>query len=363
MTRVFYICLWLLFSTNVVANSPTHRSIAEFVSQELTIPTLTVQQFGNNKVFKTDSSQLYKMPNGVVYQYKRPKICEWVGNTFRNLYHLPQIAVHPNAIPTWITVAGTTAITYYYDGKLISLAQRSGNWLGIPGDDTRGLNTSNKRINLFNNRKIGLYIPGDIGYAMYYIGDGLTDISIMLGFLSYGLIKDDYRSLRVASELTEGLASVGIAIQLLKRSFGRQSPWVADITGYERGAWHPFSKDYNNDVPGHDAMPSGHMATSTMVLIVIGDNYPEYRWIYPTGIGLMALLGYQMMNNGVHWISDYPLGIVVGYAMGKMVVARGRKKATLAQASGALSQKKSWNYDVTPVLSPYFSGVTAKVSF
>ena len=61
-----------------------------------------------------------------------------------------------------------------------------------------------------------------------------------------------------------------------------------------------------------------------MTLTVISENYPEYKFIKPLGITLCSLLGYQMMNNGVHWVSDYPLGIAIGYSLGKLAVNRGR---------------------------------------
>ena len=40
---------------------------------------------------------------------------------------------------------------------------------------------------------------------------------------------------------------------------------------------------------------------------------------------IMTLLGLQMMNNGVHWASDYPLSIAMGYYLGKIAVNNGRK--------------------------------------
>ena len=40
----------------------------------------------------------------------------------------------------------------------------------------------------------------------------------------------------------------------------------------------------------------------------------------------MGLLGYSMLNNGVHWASDYPLGIALGYAFGKLAVRNGRTR-------------------------------------
>jgi len=49
---------------------------------------------------------------------------------------------------------------------------------------------------------------------------------------------------------------------------------------------------------------------------VIGENYPEIKWIKPLGYTLTGLLGISMVNTGIHWYSDYPLAIVLGYAFG-----------------------------------------------
>ncbi len=37
----------------------------------------------------------------------------------------------------------------------------------------------------------------------------------------------------------------------------------------------------------------------------------------------MTLIGFAMVNNGVHWISDYPLAIALGYTYGKIATSRG----------------------------------------
>jgi hypothetical protein len=39
----------------------------------------------------------------------------------------------------------------------------------------------------------------------------------------------------------------------------------------------------------------------------------------------MAICGYQMMNNGVHWAGDYPLAFALGYSVGRMAVNRNRE--------------------------------------
>ena len=80
---------------------------------------------------------------------------------------------------------------------------------------------------------------------------------------------------------------------------------------------------------------------------VIANNYPEYTFVRPVGYSLMGVLGYQMLNNGVHWASDYPLAIALGYGFGKIAVRKGRKSSD--QASIRLY----------PILLPGGGGVSA----
>ena len=80
-------------------------------------------------------------------------------------------------------------------------------------------------------------------------------------------------------------------------------------------------------------MPSGHMATGMMTITVISANYPDNKYIRPVGYALLAGLGFQMVNNGVHWASDYPLGLAVGYGIGKAIAAGGKTAARRASGS------------------------------
>ena len=59
------------------------------------------------------------------------------------------------------------------------------------------------------------------------------------------------------------------------------------------------------------------MATSSTALAM---NYPEKRWIRPAGYGLISLVGFAMINNGVHWAGDYPLALGIGYITAKATV-------------------------------------------
>lgn len=77
----------------------------------------------------------------------------------------------------------------------------------------------------------------------------------------------------------------------------------------------------------YDAFPSGHLSTAMVAVTVISSNYPEYTFMKPLGYTLMSALTFQMVNNGGHWYSDYPLAIAMGWMFGKIAVDRGRVKA------------------------------------
>jgi prolyl-tRNA synthetase len=69
-------------------------------------------------------------------------------------------------------------------------------------------------------------------------------------------------------------------------------------------------------------MPSGHIATFMSTITIIATNYPEYKWIKPVGYSAMSLLAFNMVSGKVHWVSDYPIGILIGYVMGKQIANR-----------------------------------------
>jgi hypothetical protein len=271
----------------------------------------------------TDSTSVYKLGQNEFYSYQTPGYFDFAGNTFRTLYEMPAFSFRKETIWPWAAIIASTGVLYYYDKELLDGAQKLGKFLGIPGED-------NRQKNIFIEA-LPINVPDDMGYALYFIGDGWTEIGINLGFYAYGLSTGDKRALTTASQLTEGLCAVGVVIQTLKRITGRQSPFTVDFDkDPKRGKWRPFPNqftEYNKHVPQYDAFPSGHLATAMMSLTIISENYKEYNWIKPLGYTLMTLLGYQMLNNGVHWASDYPLALGIGYTIGKLAVLRGRRRA------------------------------------
>jgi hypothetical protein len=161
-------------------------------------------------------------------------------------------------------------------------------------------------------------VPKNINTAFYDIGQGSSVMLMAAGFFVLGEIKKDNRALQTASQLTEAFISLGLGTQLMKYATGRENPSYATTRG---GKWHPFPKwsDFQNDKTRYDAFPSGHLATFVSAVTIISQNYPEKKWIAPVGYSIAGLLSLAMINNGVHWASDFPLGFALGYGFGRFI--------------------------------------------
>lgn len=222
------------------------------------------------------------------------------------------------SVPYWALILGSTAVLYKYDESIYRDIQKSGRDLGIGnGDNTHAL---------FEIGPWPIRFPTDTGSAMYFLGDGITHFSIAGSLLGYGYFSDNVRPYNTGLQIFHGMAVSTFFSQLLKRSFGRESPYVKTK---DYGAWRPFPSfsEYASNTPKYDAMPSGHIMTATLTFTILIDNYPDQAyWLRPVEITWLTLLGYQMVNNGVHWASDYPLGIAMGYVFGKASAQLGRKK-------------------------------------
>jgi len=150
------------------------------------------------------------------------------------------------------------------------------------------------------------------------LGDGRLHAGIAAVFAGYGLIADDSRALRTASQTVEAFLATGITVQLLKRISGRESPICATRNS---GRWKfmPHPSTYEKNQPSYYAYPSGHISTAMATLTVIAENYPRQLWIKPVGYTMIGALGIGLVSKGMHWYSDLPLGIALGYVFGKTI--------------------------------------------
>jgi len=262
-------------------------------------------------------STIYKVNNSDSYLYTRPKFLSYFKNSAKNFLSLPLEADKKKNLPGMAAIVGLTAISLCYDERIILAAQKFGKYSGLLDDDPD--------VNVSPIKNVPLLLPGSFNAALFYIGDGTTELAVDASFYIVGLIKSDNRALRTSCELSEGILTVGIYVQILKHITCRETPMRRSVPG---GKWRFLSsfEEYGSSVPTHDAFPSGHLATAMMTVTVISMNYPEYKFIKPLGYTLMGICGYQMLDYGVHWMSDYPLAIGMGYALARNIVNRGRTK-------------------------------------
>ncbi len=189
-----------------------------------------------------------------------------------------------------------------------------------------------------------------------FTGDGKFQFGIVGLFAAYGLAFDDTRALRTASQTTEAILACGVVVQLLKHITGRESPYVST----ERtGAWRffPNQLDYIRHVPNYDAFPSGHIATAMTTLIVISENYPEVKWLRPAGFVALGVISSSLVATGIHWWSDIPLGLALGYSFGELASRSGDLK---------IAKNSSWSgfrLSMSPVLLTGGAGIGITMSF
>jgi membrane-associated phospholipid phosphatase len=236
------------------------------------------------------------------------------------------------SIPGWVAVIGSTAVLYYYDEKLYRGSEQVGRDLGIGNYD------NTKSVVTVNGQEL-LRLPSDTGSFLYFLGDGWMHMAIAGSIMGYGYAKDRSYEVNTGIILVHGMLVSTIFNQTLKRSFGRESP---EVKTQERGAWKPFPSfnEYNTKTASYDAMPSGHVMTATLTFTVLAERYPDQKIpIYSVGGVWISALMFEMMNNGVHWPSDYPLGIAMGWVIGKAstkIVAKENDKNEKTEAS--------WNF-------------------
>lgn len=187
-----------------------------------------------------------------------------------------------------------------------------------------------------------------------YLGDGRPQFSLAAGFAVYGLAVGDRRAVRTASQVVEAIFACGIVVQVIKHTTGRESPLVSTAPG---GIWilFPNQIEYHKHVPHFDAYPSGHIATALATVTVVAENYPEWTWVRPVGYTIVGLIGVAMANTGIHWYSDYPLGLALGYSFGML--------AAHPEGFESVSSSNSPSVSVAPLLTGQGTGVSLTINF
>ena len=292
-------------------------------------------------------SQIYSLPNGEIYTYQKPKFSDCITKIPKDLvgtFH--KMGEPENLVALGVSVL-TTAVLIPSDQTILEKSRNLGEKLGLKSEA------------IYNNFGPLSNIPPNVTSGIYLVGNGTTPILLSMGFATYGLIKNDYRSLNTASGLIESLAVSGVFSQTIKRVSGRQSPAPALADGYPGGDWNPFPSfsAFAKHTPNYDAFPSGHMMTATSALYVIMGNYPEVKWIKPVGFTLIGVLGFEMIQANVHWASDYPIAMVMGYIIGKNIA-----NSKMTKSKQNLTDKK-YKIDYNASRAYGYNMIGAKLTF
>ena len=266
---------------------------------------------------KTTVSEQFK-PIEITSSYiTKPIFYKCITNVPKDIF---SIAKSPFIKDNWKTFSGITAGTIILalkDQQIINWVKKSSTTIGL--DPTTKYHDALK----FGDTRI-IKIPQNLNSALYQLGEGGTSMIVAGGLLIFGKINHNWRDIQASYDLIETFATMGVSTQILKRISGRESPFQSTQSG---GKWSPLPSfsNYQNHTPSYDAFPSGHLATMVATVTVLTTDYPEKRWIKPIGFSLIGLTGWAMMNTEVHWMSDYPLAIAVGYLSGRITSMRNKK--------------------------------------
>ena len=299
------------------------------------------------------------------YRYERPKPFSYLRMLPNDLKEYSKIVFNKNYLKEFVQLTFATGILIYYDVELIHKTHKLNEKLNLNISHTDEMQVIAKPFGQ------PIRVPSDLGSALYFIGDGWTHFGLSMSFYLKGKLSNDNRALQTSSQILEGMASAGFLTQVLKHITGRTSPfkgldwenpknstllWNDKKTSSLEDRWDFFPNqiEYHKYVSSYDAFPSGHLAVFMSTFTVISENYPEYKFIKPVGYTLMTLLGLQMMNNGVHWASDYPLSIAMGYYLGKIAVENGRM---------VMNDSNLINYKIIPYVNTNSFGLSFKYYF
>lgn len=257
--------------------------------------------------------------------FNKPKPFSFITHSPASFAAVVKTPFQKKNLKTTAIVIGATALLIAFDRPIYNGVRNLSNNIHLYPNESNNILWS---IKTGSRETVLLKLPRNVNTAFYMMGDRVPIVLIAAGLWLHGKIKQDYRSLQTVSDLTESYITLGFTTQLIKWVSGRENPIVATR---RNGAWKPFPSlsEFQNNKPHYDAFPSGHLATMMATITILANNYPEKKWIKPLGYSLITLTSFAMINNGVHWISDYPIGIGLGYLSGKIITGRHKKKKSI----------------------------------
>ncbi len=262
----------------------------------------------------------YTLNDGRRMVYSKVKPFEFITDLPKDFMNFGKYSFRKKSLPWLAVIAVSTGILIKYDQQITDGAQN----LCDRNNFARKSSYHDIFAPTITNQPVSIIsAPKNLNTVFYTLGQGYPALILGGGLLYYGLRNHDIGAVSTASQLAEAFIAMGFTTQVVKRITGRETPLEATAPG---GKWDPFPAftDYQKHTPKYDAFPSGHLATAICAVTILAENYPDKKWIKPVGYALSTLIAWSMVNNGVHWTSDYPLAIGIGYAFGKVISMKSR---------------------------------------
>ena len=299
-----------IFLFNILFISLLIVDLSKCQAQEEQKTSTVDSAFTTGKV-DSENVQWYTMFSNIPRDWER-----WYDITFRK-----------ERVNEWLMIGGLTVVTYFTDDMTYTPSAR------FYHSSPEAKNISDFCAN---------------------IGDGTTQFALAGTLGAYGLVFKDQKALRTGSQIVQAVLASGAIIQVLKHVTGRESPFVRTSP---TGIWKILHNqiDYHRRVPQFDAYPSGHICTSIATVIVIAENYPDVKWIRPVGYAFTTIVGLGMLSNGIHWVSDYPLGLFIVYYFG--MLAAHPEGLPITESNSGIKM------NLLPNITPLGTGVSLTMNF
>ncbi|MEN9353590.1 MAG: hypothetical protein RL318_915 [Fibrobacterota bacterium] len=184
-------------------------------------------------------------------------------------------------------------------------------------------------------------------------GTYLLPATLTGGLYAYGRMKDSPRAVAAACAVSQATAMSFAYQSILKSVTGRPGP-KARAMSQDEVAEFPFGFMEGGI---HYGWPSGHMMTTTSILVSLQTIYPESRTLKWGGAAWVTyVFGSVLMHeqSHMHHLSDAVAGTLMGYAIGRSV------GAGFSQRIGIHEQTS--NVRIDPVIGTA-SGAVVKVTF
>lgn len=149
-------------------------------------------------------------------------------------------------------------------------------------------------------------------------GTYLMPVALTGGLYAYGRMHDSPRTVAAACAVVQATATSFAYQTLLKSVTGRAGPRPEKMS-QDDVAHFPFGFMEGGV---HYGWPSGHMITTTSVLVSLQEIYPENRSLRWGGYAYLGyVFGSVLMHekSHMHYLSDAVAGTLMGYAIGRAV--------------------------------------------